>query len=519
MRVLMLGWEFPPYISGGLGTACLGLTRGLSSLGTEVLFLLPRPPERTPAESPVQFPNVANITQPNLPAQAAVDGPTTDWQAGANIPTSEIPDVTVVGEVVMKAIASRMISPYARPAVDRSETITTTTKVSQPSKSSSYMPASMPPAPAYTPTPTVTFLRTHGGGGDHYAGDLFAETNRYAALAAEVAKREDFDVIHAHDWMTFPAALAVAGATGKPLIVHVHSTEFDRAGAHVDSRIYEIERKGMHAAVRVIAVSRFTKRMVEHHYGIDPDKVDVVYNATTQLADPSVAAPPAAAATRLPPGTALGEIPSAASDPLDDAAAMRPAPEKDKIVLFLGRITMQKGPDYFLAAAKKVLEVMPNVTFVMAGSGDMATWAVETAAQLGIGHKVRFTGFLRGLEVEQAFGMADLYVMPSVSEPFGITPLEAMRHDVPVIISRQSGVSEVLNHALKVDFWDTDDMADKMVAVLKHKSLSTTMRQFGKREVQTMNWADSAKVCMEVYVRAQQNTAAASQPVIASLAL
>ena len=229
------------------------------------------------------------------------------------------------------------------------------------------------------------------------------------------------------------------------------------------------ERRGMHAALKVIAVSHLTRNLITHHYGIDPRKVEVVYNAIETNGN--------------------GHF---------DAEKYK-IHKDEKIVLFLGRITMQKGPEYFLAAAKKVLEVMDNVKFVMAGSGDMIRRTIEMAAAMGIGHKVLFTGFLRGADVEKVFKMADLYVMPSVSEPFGIAPLEAMSHDVPVIISKQSGVSEVLQHALKVDFWDINEMANKIIAVLKHPPLASTLRQHGSFEIRRMSWSDAARKCMEVY--------------------
>jgi glycogen synthase len=308
------------------------------------------------------------------------------------------------------------------------------------------------------------------GPGSHYAGDLFGEVQRYAALAAEIARNETFDVVHAHDWMTFPAGLAVAGLKGCPLVVHVHSTEFDRSGQHVDQRIYDIERRGMHGAIKVIAVSHLTKNQCVQMYGVDPSKVEVVYNA----------------------------IESNGAYDEEQYKIHR----DEKVVLFLGRITMQKGPEYFLAAAKKVLEVMDNVKFVMAGSGDMIRRTIEMAASMGIGHKVLFTGFLRGGDVERVFKMADLYVMPSVSEPFGIAPLEAMSHDVPVIISKQSGVSEVLQHALKVDFWDINEMANKIIAVLRHPPLASTLRQHGNFEVRKMSWTDAAQACTKVYDQA-----------------
>jgi glycosyltransferase involved in cell wall biosynthesis len=272
--------------------------------------------------------------------------------------------------------------------------------------------------------------------------------------------------------MTYPAGLAVAGIKGVPLVIHVHSTEFDRSGLHVDQRIYDIERRGMHGAMKIIAVSTLTKNLITHHYGIDQSKVEVVYNA----------------------------IETNGNGAFDEEQYK--IHKDEKIVLFLGRITMQKGPEYFLAAAKKVLEVMDNVKFVMAGSGDMIRRTIEMAASIGIGHKVLFTGFLRGSDVEKVFKMADLYVMPSVSEPFGIAPLEAMSHDVPVIISKQSGVSEVVQHALKVDFWDINEMANKIIAVLKHPPLAQTMRQHGSFEIRRMSWVDAARACVGVYEQA-----------------
>jgi glycosyltransferase involved in cell wall biosynthesis len=300
-----------------------------------------------------------------------------------------------------------------------------------------------------------------------YSGDMYTEVHRYAAVAAELAVNEQFDIIHAHDWMTYPAAIAVAAVSGKPLVVHVHSTEFDRSGEHVNQVIYDIERQGMERADKVIAVSHFTRNIIIGRYGISDEKVEVVYNGVERNG-----------------GWSLSET-GINTD--------------EKIVLFLGRITMQKGPEYFLQAAKKVLELMDDVKFVMAGSGDMMHRAVEMAAELGIGHKVLFTGFLRGEDVQKIYKMADLYVMPSVSEPFGIAPLEALDNDVPVIISKQSGVSEVLMHALKVDFWDVDEIANKIIAVLKFPPLQMTLRSHGNFEVRRLRWKDAAAKCAKIY--------------------
>ncbi|MFW6133910.1 MAG: glycosyltransferase family 4 protein, partial [Planctomycetota bacterium] len=308
------------------------------------------------------------------------------------------------------------------------------------------------------------------GAGVNYAGDLMGQINRYARLAVELARAEQFDVVHAHDWMTYPAGQAVAAASGKPLVIHVHSTEFDRAGEHINQLVYDIERTGMHAADRVVCVSHLTRRIVTSRYGVPDDKADVVYNA--------------------------------ADLPTNRQPELNPIKRNEKIVLFLGRVTMQKGPEYFLRAAGKVVEKFQNVRFVMAGSGDMIRQCIREAADLKLGQYVTFTGFLRGADVDKVFQMADLYVMPSVSEPFGIAPLEALSHNVPVIISKQSGVSEVLDHALKVDFWDIDEMANKILAVLRHPPLQKTLRQHGRIEMKKLSWRDSAELLRETYRRA-----------------
>ncbi len=454
MRVFMLGWEFPPFISGGLGTACYGLTKAMSGIGTDIIFVLPRP-----VSSP--FSTHVRLVSPRPGSPLA--SPSTEFR------------LDEFDRVTFRTVSAQMADPYARPEDYQR---TNPKKIINPEKGAAVVPVStdqdsgtipLPPAaipPAAAPAKPAA-------SNTHYAGDLFSEVQRYAALAAEIARGESFDVVHAHDWMTFPAGLAVAGIKGVPLVVHVHSTEFDRSGMHVDQRIYDIERRGMHGAMKIIAVSYLTKNLVTHHYGIDPGKVEVVYNAIEQNGN--------------------GTISTRSNTQIH---------KDEKIVLFLGRITMQKGPEYFLAAAKKVLEVMDNVKFVMAGSGDMIRRTIEMAAAMGIGHKVLFTGFLRGGDVEKVFKMADLYVMPSVSEPFGIAPLEAMSHDVPVIISKQSGVSEVLTHALKVDFWDINEMANKIVAVLRHPPLASTLRQHGSFEVNRLSWTDAARACVGVYQQA-----------------
>ena len=432
----MLGWEFPPFISGGLGTACYGLTKAMSSLGTEVLFVLPRP---------VSTPFSTHVRLVSPRSGSPLESPGTEFR------------LDEFDRVRFRTVDAAL-NPYHSAQQHQKAIVDLQKRQELVSKAGAGETEKA--AVALAPPPP----------GGLYAGDLFAETQRYAMLATEIARDENFDVVHAHDWMTFPAGLAVAALKGVPLVVHVHATEFDRSGEHVDQRIYDIERRGMHGALKVIAVSSLTKNIVVHRYGVDAGKVEVVYNAVELNGSPNG---------------------------FDEEKYK--IHKDEKIVLFLGRITMQKGPEYFLAAAKKVLEVMDNVKFVMAGSGDMIRRTIEMAAAIGIGHKVLFTGFLRGADVDKVFKMADLYVMPSVSEPFGIAPLEAMSHDVPVLISKQSGVSEILTHALKVDFWDVNEMANKIVAVLRHPPLASTLRQHGGFDVRKRTWTDAARECLQVY--------------------
>ena len=423
IRVFMLGWEFPPFISGGLGTACYGLTRALDRLGAKVTFVLPKMVES------------AYVTHVKLLTPRAC------FEPGRPVAHEyELKNVS------FKTIASPL-QAYATPQT-YDERLEERLRWKREVAGEGH-------------------LNMDVAEGVDYGGDMYREIRRYANVAMELARSEEFDVIHAHDWMTYPAGVAVAAMTGKPLVVHIHSTEFDRSGEHVNQVVYDIEREGMERADKVIAVSHFTRGIVVSRYGISPEKVNVVYNGVERNGQWSVG----------------------------DVNIKR----DEKLVLFLGRITMQKGPEYFLYAAKKVLEVMDNVRFVMAGSGDLMCRSVELAAQLGIGHKVLFTGFLRGDDVRKIYQMADLYVMPSVSEPFGIAPLEALDNDVPVIISKQSGVSEVLKHALKVDFWDVNEMANKIVAVLRYPPLQMTLRNHGNFEVRKLRWKDAARRCMDVY--------------------
>ncbi|MEM9066240.1 MAG: glycosyltransferase [Planctomycetota bacterium] len=475
MRILMLGWEFPPFIAGGLGTACHGLTKALDRQGHEVIFLLPRAIDN--GESHVELRSPASLK--NMPPRPAEQ------------PAPRRPDGSIIGELRSASLteASEDTAGFER-----------TKFVSIPASfSSPYAPFDQGPGGQPGEGLPTDFLEEAAGsegfgaiwrgeseafdpetlermttGGGSYGGDLMGDSQRYARLAVALARYERFDVIHAHDWLTYPAGLALRAVSGKPLVVQMHATEFDRSGQNVNQQVYDIERAGIHGADRVIAVSQLTKNILVNRYSGDASKIDVVYNGVEGNANPQ-------------PGARIEA--------------------QDRIVLFLGRITMQKGPEYFIQSAKRVLEKVPDAKFVVAGSGDMAIRMIEMAAAIGIGHKVLFTGFLRGRDVERIFSMADCYVMPSVSEPFGIAALEAMLHDTPVIISKQSGAAEVLTHALKVDFWDTDEMASKIVSVLRYPALSSTLREHGAYELRGLTWDGAAEKCVKTYHRAALNGA------------
>jgi glycosyltransferase involved in cell wall biosynthesis len=299
-----------------------------------------------------------------------------------------------------------------------------------------------------------------------YGKDLINEVTKYALVAMQVARDQEFDIIHAHDWLTFPAAVMAKEVSGKQLVVHVHATEFDRSGESVNQEVYDIERMGVHAADKVICVSRLTRRILINRYDVDPNKIYVVHNAVIPREK------------RIYPKKNLMD---------------------KKIVTFLGRITFQKGPDYFVEAARKVLDQMPDVHFVMAGKGDMYLKLIDRVAELKMSHRFHFTGFLNHFETNNLYGMSDVYIMPSVSEPFGITPLEAMRTGVPVIISKQSGVSEVLQNAIKVDFWDIQALANSICGLLRHPEISRKLAHNGAKEVENMKWEYAALRVKEVY--------------------
>jgi len=434
MRVLMLGWEFPPHISGGLGTACQGLTDAMGRLQVRILFVLPR------AETP---PDAGRDAEAEL-------------RAAARAPRRR-------SELVLAPTPSELTNPY---------------------QASDLRSAEEAPRPAQEPDRAAqkreekrrrTHLRVMGvGTQDGYDGDLSRKIYEYADRCVGLTRRELFDVIHAHDWMTFPAAMAIAEFSGRPIVVHVHATEYDRSGENINLAIYDIERRGMQAAARVVAVSERTKRIVVERYSVPARKVSVIYN-----------------------GIDLGE-------------GQRPAARtqrSQRVVLFLGRITMQKGPEYFVRAAARVAEQAADVKFVIAGTGDQLPYIRTLVEAQGLAGRVEFPGFLRGPEVDRAYQNADVYAMPSVSEPFGLTALEAARHGVPVVLSNDSGVAEVLKRgALKVDFWDVEMMAKMIVALLERPALADKLRRESIDEVRGLTWENAARKCIHSYHDAIRNS-------------
>jgi glycosyltransferase involved in cell wall biosynthesis len=422
MNVLMFGWEFPPNISGGLGTACKGIVNGLSTFDDiRVLFVVPK-----------SFGNENTSQFQLIDAEKVSKSAKVSYKEHAHSQT-------------ILQISSRL-RPYDSPEDFSKQKHFSDREIRQS-------------VSALEP------LEFHFTG--KYGPDLFNEINNYALVAQIIAEEYQFDLIHVHDWLTFPAGIAARNISGKPLVVHVHSTDFDRSGGKINPTIYAIEKHGFEQADKIITVSnRIKKRLVED-YGIASDKISTIHNAIDPLEKP------------LP-------------------KAKRKFPEK--VVTFLGRITIQKGPEYFVEVAKLVLQRMKNVRFVMAGSGDMMTRMIELSAKYGISDKFQFAGFLEGDEVNEMLQMSDIFIMPSVSEPFGIVPLEAMQAEVPVIISLQSGVSELIQNVIKIDFWDVHAMADAIHGILTHSPLSKMMSSEGIREVNQLNWEHAAGNIRNVYL-------------------
>lgn len=437
MKVLMFGWEFPPHIAGGLGTACYGLTKGLAKHDVDILFVMPSA-SGDEDESAVKIINASDISVADVWSKADI---------------SRLD--SFLSKVSFFKVSSGLV-PYIDPELFSSMS-------EKQEKHSRYEEYEQ--------------FKIHYGGkykfSGKYGANLLEEVQRYAMVASAIALENDFDVIHAHDWLTYAAGIAAKKISGKPLVIHVHATSFDRASDDaVDPRVFALEKMGMEAADKIMAVSNLTRNIVINKYGISPDKVVAVHNAVD-------------------------------FDEFKQMEVKRGV--DDKIVTFLGRITYQKGPEYFIEAANKVLKKCPNVRFVMAGNGDLMNRSIRRVAKLGIADKFHFTGFLRGDDVKKMFAYSDVYIMPSVSEPFGISPLEAMKSNVPSIISKQSGVAEVLNYAIKTDFWDIDAMADAIYGLLNYPILAQKSAEWGVEEVNSLKWENAALKMIDVYNEAINN--------------
>lgn len=308
------------------------------------------------------------------------------------------------------------------------------------------------------------------GGRHEREWDLFSEVDAYAKAAADIAEEEDFDVIHAHDWLAFPAGLAAKRATGKPLVLHVHLPSLDQGAQQgVDSRVYDIERRALYEADAVIAISQRVKEVLVHRYGVRSDKIHVVYNALTYEDE------------------SWGE------------AKISLKPENGHIALYMGRLTLHKGPDVFLRAAEIVSRFDPNFRFILAGCGELERQLIHHAASAGIGSKVFFAGFARGRERKALLEASDMLVMPSIAEPFGLVALEAAAAGVPAIVSKQSGVREMMRHMLSVDFWDVEELANKMLSLARYPALHGFMKKEGRQEAQQSTWDKAANSCISLY--------------------
>jgi len=422
MRVLMFGWEFPPQITGGLGTACYGITKSLAKQNVNLLFVVPKV--------------FGNEDRRYAKLQDAGEIPSIYCGSNAQ---------KFWRKVRYQEIIARLI-PYTTPE-NYKKKLEKDVLLLLPgvyNENSDFAPFS-----------------------GSYGIDLWNEIKRYSLVTSLLARKEKYDIINAHEWLTFPAAISAKKISGKPLVVHIHATEYDRNSGHINGDIYDIEKEGMIISDRIITVSNYTRNIVINKYGIHPEKVITIHNGIDKN-----------------PGSAKPE-----SERQSD----------EKVVTFLGRITFQKGPEFFIEAAKKVLQKQSNVRFVMAGSGDLKEKIMRQVNAMGISANVTFPGFLKYNEIRELFNRTDVFVMPSVSEPFGISPLEALQSKVPIIISKQSGVSEVIKHAIKVDYWDINALSDAIHGVLNYSTLSNLLSSKGSKEVNKLRWEKTGKKILDVY--------------------
>ena len=409
----MFGWEFPPHILGGLGTASYGLTKGMHENGDmDITFVIPKPY----GDEEKGFAKII----------------------GANC-------VPVVYREVFSDYVEKRIGNVMDP------------QLYYDLRSHIYGDF------RYINVNDLGCIEFSG----RYPDNLLEEINNYSIVAGVIARTVDCDIIHSHDWLTYPAGIHAKQVTGKPLVIHVHATDFDRSRGNVNPTVFAIEKDGMEHADHIITVSNLTRQTVIEKYGINPAKVTTVHNAVQPL-----------------------------SQELRSIEVQKP---KEKVVTFLGRITMQKGPEYFVEAAAKVLQKKHNVRFVMAGSGDMMEKMIRLVADRDIADRFHFTGFLKGRQVYEMLKASDVYIMPSVSEPFGISPLEAMQMGVPSIISKQSGCAEILTNVIKTDYWDIDAMADAIYSIITYPAMYKHLRESGLAEIDTIQWKKAGAKVIDIY--------------------
>lgn len=414
MKALMFGWEFPPHILGGLGTASYGLTRGMAlQSDMDITFVIPKP--------------WGDEDQSFLKIVGACNTPIVWRDVDYNYVKNRLGEKMSPEEYYK--LRDNIYADFSYRGVN-----------------------------------DLGCIEFSG----RYPDNLLEEINNYSIVAGVIARAESFDVIHAHDWLTYPAGIHAKQISGKPMVIHVHATDYDRSRGNVNPEVYAIEKNGMDFADHIITVSNLTRNTVIEKYHQDPSKVTTVHNAVEPLSQDIVS--------------------------IQDKRGV-----KDKVVTFLGRITMQKGPEYFVEAAAKVLEKADNVRFVMAGSGDMMDQMIRLAASRNISDRFHFTGFMKGKQVYEVLKSSDVYVMPSVSEPFGISPLEAMQCGVPSIISKQSGCAEILDYAVKVDYWDIEAMADAIYGIITYPAMYQFLKEEGKREVDNIKWEYAGQKVRRIY--------------------
>lgn len=450
MKVLMYGWEFPPRISGGLGVACYAIVRSLEALGVDVKLVLP------------EF--IHGCCCPVLRERQQL----TDLLGQYQRQTASRPENgnhQGCAAAVFEECSS--LGPYSGCGIGGIDSHCTILKRDHRWQQLLTEVEQLPLASSLRRFVTTKIIPLGMLG--YVEGDsMVAAVLRYAIVAGALASQCEHQVIHAHDWLTILAALEGRSYSHKPVVMHVHALEVDRSGVDDQGIIYQIEQFGMQLADHIIAVSTLTKNNIVKYYGIEPGKISVVHNGV------------------------LPAVPQS-----------RVLSKKCPMVLFLGRLTQQKGPYYFVEIARLVLKVLPQTQFVFAGTGDLLKSMIERVAALRLGSNIHFTGFLSPSQVQSIFGLADVYVMPSVSEPFGISALEAAQRGIPVIVSKQSGVTEVMPNVLRVDFWDSEKFADQVVALLRHQALARESVVNAARDLDKLTWERAVRRIIQIYQKAQ----------------